>query len=54
MEKQLKQFILVYNDDSNDITNHYDINEVKSLYLNEQIRTSDGTVKTCIEVLENI
>lgn len=54
MEKQLKQFILVYEDGSSDITSHYDINEVKNLYINEQVRSLNGIVQTCIDVVEKI
>jgi hypothetical protein len=52
MNKKLKEFILVYECGGKDITNHYDINEVKNLYLNKQIRSSRGTIEVCIKVIE--
>lgn len=52
MEKEIKQFILLFKNGGKDITNHYDINEVKSLYLNEQVRSSKGTLEFCIKVIE--
>lgn len=51
--KNLKEFILIYDSGFKDITHHYDIEEVKKFYLNNQVRSSRGTLEVCIKVLEN-
>ena len=52
MKKEVKQFVLLYDGGGKDITNHHDINEVKSCYLNKQVRSSRGTIEICIKVIE--
>ena len=49
---KIKKFILVYDDDTRDITQHHDIEDVQKLYLNNEFRSSTGVLKTCVEVLE--
>jgi hypothetical protein len=54
MENKLKQFILIYKSGNKDLTNHYDIEIVKSLYLNKEIRSLKGKIEFCFNVIEKI
>lgn len=51
--KKLKEFILIYDSGFKEITRHYDIKKVKECYLNNEVRSSRGTIEICVKVLEN-
>jgi hypothetical protein len=48
--KELNEYILTFSDGTKGITRHYEIEPVKSVYLNENVRLRDGTLKYCIDV----
>lgn len=45
-----KEFILVFDDSTFESTNGANIEEIISLYTNELIRVSDGSLKKCVRV----
>jgi hypothetical protein len=54
MKKKLKQFTLIYKSGYRESTNHYDIEVVKSLYLNKEVRSLKGKIEFCYNVIEKI
>jgi hypothetical protein len=46
----LKDYTLVFEDNTEEVTRHYDKKEVEKAYLNQEVRTING-VKTCIKVI---
>jgi hypothetical protein len=46
----LKDYTLVFEDNTEEVTKHYDKKEVEKAYLNQEVRTING-VKTCIKVI---
>ena len=54
MKKNLKKFVLVFNDNTSTITEHYELNEVKNCYLNNDVLVNYNprVIKFCINVVE--
>jgi hypothetical protein len=49
--KKIKKFYLIFENGKKEITRHTCINEVKNCYLNKKVKTLNGNINVCVNVL---